>query len=54
MSHLHRLRRAALLMLAALLLGCGCRSAESVSAVSVPETPRPTDTRKITFIDNRT
>ena len=42
MPHLRRLRRAALLTLAALLLGCGCRGSEPVSAVSVPETPAPT------------
>ena len=44
MPHLHRLRRIALLTLAALLLGGGCRAAEPANAVSVPETPRPTDT----------
>lgn len=55
MPHLRCLRRAALLLLAALLLGSGCRGVETGSALSAQgtapsaETPRPTDTPESTF-----
>ena len=44
MPHLPRLRRAALLGLAALFLGGGCRGEEPVSTVAAGETSQPVDT----------